>query len=345
MKVLSLIIFFVFFISCNSSQVNDKPRDDSCKKNIDCPSYNFCIDKKCKDYSSNDFSSIEELKTLSLSNFIIMSDNKGDSIEDKRFENMVNWAKDFSASFVIGLGDHLKINYENQFLGFLEKNEFWFNNFYPSIADGENEYYGESQADWGAGGKFLEFLKFSNRSNTILEANKVEYYSKFKAEDLTIHLIQLHFPDQPLDDKIAWPQSSRDYLIKTIKSINKSKNDIIIVGAHSIFGRWYQYLSEDEFKVVIENVDLGLSATSHIFEKYKIESYENKGTLFLNTGAVSRPRFPNGEGFVYVFVLDNPNRIVLQYLDPRKPSIEFDTRYPLYIKNIAGTIEEKIIKN
>ncbi len=343
MKFLSL--FFLFFIAaCNSSQINKDAPSDSCKINTDCKEYNFCIEGRCIDYINHEFSSIEELNRLSVGRFIIMSDNKGDATEDKRFKNMVDWAEKMNVDFIIGLGDHLKINWPNKFLDFLKNNKFWFDNFYPNIADGENEYYGTGQGDWGAGKKFLEFLKFGDKKNTVLRSNGVEYYSKFKIRDITVHLIQFHFPDTPSDADIAWPQNSRDYLINTLKSINKTKNDLVIAGGHSINGKWYQYLNEEEFDTVMQKTDLGLSATIHIFGRYKIENHEHDGTLFLNTGSITRPRLSNGEGFIIVFILDNPNRIVLQYINPDKDDIEFDTRFPMFIKDFAGYLEEKIIK-
>ncbi len=342
-----LFLFFLFFIiSCSSSQVNKEtpPLSNNCEVNTDCNEYNFCIKNKCVDYINHNFKSIDELNELSVGKFIIMSDNKGDSTEDKRFKNMVDWSNEIGIKFIIGLGDHVKINWPNQFLNFLETNKFWFENFYPNIADGENEYYGSGQGDWGAGKKFLEFLNFSNKKNTNLRENGVEYYSKLKIVDVTVHLIQFHFPDTPSDADIAWPQNSRDYLINTLKSINKTKNDLVIVGGHSMSGRWYQYLKKDEFDVVMQKVDLGLSATTHLFGRYKIANHDNDATLFLNTGSITRPRFSKGEGFIVVFILDNPNRIVLQYIDPTKENLEFDTRFPMFIKDISGYLEEKIIE-
>jgi len=334
------LFFFIFILSCNSSHINKETPISGCKLNSDCKEYNFCIKNECKNYISHEFSSIEELNELSVARFIIMSDNKGDSIEDKRFKNMVDWGKSFNINFIIGLGDHLKINYENSFLNFLKTNDFWFKNFYPNIADGENEYYGIGQGDLYAGKEFLKFLDFTNRKDTILRENGAEYYTVITINDIKIHLIQLHFPDTPQDAELSWPQDSRDYLIKTLNSINKTKNDLIIVGAHSISGSWYQYLTEAELNTVMEKVDLGLSATSHIFLRYEIENHKNSGTLFLNTGAITRPRLSNGEGFLFAFVLDNPTRIVLQYIDPRKDNLEFDNRNPMFIKVIGGYLEE-----
>ena len=334
------LFFLVFFVSCNSNNKLTQKDKAECENNNDCDFYEFCIKNECKNYSDYKFSSIQELKDISVGSFIIMSDNKGDADEDKRFKNMVEWSRKIGIDFIIGLGDHLKINWPNKFLDFLKNNDFWFNNFYPAVADGENEYYGNGQGDWGAGGKFLEFLEFSKRKNTVLRSNGAEYYTKIKIKDLTIHLIQLHFPDTPRDADVAWPPDSREYLVNTLKSINKTNKDLVIVGAHSINGKWYQYLNAEQLEVVKNKVDLGLSATIHVFGRYKTGESPYEKVLFLNTGSITRPSINGGEGFILVFVLENPYRIVLQYVDPKKKGLEFDTRYPVYVKDISGFIKE-----
>ena len=53
--------------------------------------------------------------------------------------------------FILGVGDHLNKASGNEFLFFTCNDPFWRNNFYPSIADGENSLYGSDQSEWGAG--------------------------------------------------------------------------------------------------------------------------------------------------------------------------------------------------
>ena len=94
-------------------------------------------------------SSIEDLDSKAVFNFAIMSDHKGDSPSSSiHFANMVRWISESNARFVIGLGDHVKKGKKNSFLNFLHNNTWWHSNFYPNVADAENEFYGKSQADW-----------------------------------------------------------------------------------------------------------------------------------------------------------------------------------------------------
>jgi hypothetical protein len=113
MKIFLYFLFsYLIFISCNTETV--KKSDNECSKNHDCKPYNFCIKGKCFDYSANKFKDFDELYSLSIANFIIMSDNKGDSVENENFNKMVQWQKKYKSKFIIGLGDHLKINRDNK---------------------------------------------------------------------------------------------------------------------------------------------------------------------------------------------------------------------------------------
>ncbi len=306
--------------------------ENPCKDNL------TCYKSQCYDFSENKFENMDMLDFASSFKFYIMSDNKGEAEEKVSFKKMIEWTKDRDQKFVIGLGDHLKKGRDNLFLDFIENNEFYKNNFYPNIADGENEYYGEGQDDWGAGGKFLELFDFENKDNVTLRDNKAEYYASIKIGDITIHLIQVHFPDEPRDDaKLAWPQESRDYLINKLKSIEKTKNDIVIVGAHSIFGSWHNYLKKEELDIVLEKVDLGLSATVHEFAKMTASGHDNDATLFINTGAITHGL--TSDGYLEVHFIKNPNRIIIQYIDMKKSSLEINKKTS-WIKYINGKIEK-----
>ena len=84
--------------------------------------------------------------------FAIMSDHKGSAPSNSpEMTRMVQWIRESGDRFVIGLGDHLCKRFENPFLDFLTANQWWQQNFYPNIADGENEFYGSGQGDWGLG--------------------------------------------------------------------------------------------------------------------------------------------------------------------------------------------------
>ena len=282
---------------------------------------------------------IQQLDKDAVLSFAIMSDNKGDSPESKKeFSRMVKWIKNSNDAFVIGLGDHVKINWKNDFLNFLQENKWWRNNFYPNVADGENEYYGKNQADWGAGAPILNTVNLGKRKNTTVRDNGCEYYSKIVSNGYTIHLIQLHYSDSPKSDSIAFNSSTKEYLIKTIDSINKDQKDIIIVGAHSRYGHWIDLLSKKDQKNVMEKADLILSATTHCFEKFDIENFKNKGALCINTGSITYPSKYCPAGFVQVHLLENPSRLAVQYINAESSQRKVQFNEYAYIKEINGPI-------
>ncbi len=283
--------------------------------------------------------SIAELDNAAVFSFAIMSDNKGDSPGNKKeFANMVEWIEQNDDRFVIGLGDHVKKGWENSFLDFLKENQWWHDNFYPNVADGENEFYGESQADWGAGAPILDEVNLDSRKNVIIRDNKCEYYARIEVEGYTIHLIQLHYSDSPKEDSIAFNEDTRNFLLKTLNGIEKGKKDIIIVGAHSRKGFWIDKLSDEQKQVVMEKCDLALSATTHFFERKVVEGYENTGPLFINTGSITHASSYCPNGYVQVHVFKKPMSLVVQYYDATRSERELRHSEYVYIKVIGGEI-------
>ena len=282
---------------------------------------------------------IQDLDKAAIFNFAIMSDNKGDSPQSsKRFARMVKWLENSKTKFVIGLGDHVKKDWENSFLEFLKQNQWWKNHFYPNIADGENEYYGKSQGDWGAGAPLLDVVNLSKKENVIIRENGCEYYAIIPINKYTIHLIQLHYSDNPENDSIAFIEDSKQYLLNTLKSINKGEKDIIIVAAHSRTGSWIQLLSDEGEKLVMEKADLVLSATTHFFERFEYEGYENHSALCINTGSITYPNYWCPGGYVQVHVLKKPFALVVQYINADRAEIEMQNFDYAFIKIINGEI-------
>jgi len=286
-------------------------------------------------------STIEELDEAAVFSFAIMSDNKGDSPSSKEeFAKMVEWIDEAGDEFVIGLGDHVKKGWANDFLPFLSQDAWWHQNFYPNVADGENEYYGESQADWGAGAPMLEAVHLSHKPQVEVRDNGCEYYAQIEAGKYTVHLIQLHYSDNPADDTIAFREDSRAYLIRTLEGIDKGKRDIVIVGAHSRDGFWADELSPERQKVVVEKADLVLSATTHFFVQDYLPLYETTGALCINTGSITHPNSYCPYGYVQVHVLKKPFTMVVQYVNAVRPEREMQHHEYSYIKLINGPIVE-----
>lgn len=294
-----------------------------------------------KDGKIEGVNTILDLDRMSVFSFAIMSDNKGDSPENgKQFKNMVKWIKESDDKFVIGLGDHVKKGWENSFLNFLKEDKWWHENFYPNVADGENEFYGESQGDWGTGAPILDEVTLSKRSNVKIRDNGCEYYAIIPVKGYTIHLIQLHYSDEPEEANIAFKEDSKKYLLDVLKSIKKGPRDIIIAGAHSRTGFWIDQLSDEQKKVVMDKCDLVLSATTHFFERKVIPGYEDSGPLLINTGSITYPSSYCPYGYVQVHVLRKPLSLVVQYINAGLPSRELQHSEYAFIKVVGDRIRE-----
>ena len=282
---------------------------------------------------------IKSLNEISAFTFAIFSDNKGDSPKNSKiFLRMVNWIKENNDLFVIGLGDHVKKGWNNSFLNFLEKNQWWHDNFYPNIADGENAYYGWRQFSWGAGGEFLKTVNMDKNAVVKIRKNGCEYYLKRKIGKFTIHLIQLHFPDEPRDTKKSFRENSKEFMAKTLQKINKTDYDIVIVGAHSRNGFWYNELNDKQKNILNKKADLVLSATTHYFKRKIFEKDLKNAPLFINTGSITYPAAYSKFGFIQVNVLENPNLIVLQYINAAKNKMLIPSKKYTFIKLINGKI-------
>jgi len=283
---------------------------------------------------------IEDLDRLAAFNFAIMSDNKGDSPKNStQFARMVEWIEKSGDMFVIGLGDHLYKPEENSFLPFLSENKWWHDHFYPNVADGENEYYGRGQGDWGAGKKIFDLVGLSSRKHVRIRPNGAEYYARIAVKDYTVHLVQLSFPDEPADPQLAFPPDSRKYLVETIQRIEKGEKDIIIACAHTRFGYWTGLLSKEQRKVVMAKADLVLSATMHIFGRIPVRGYQDRGAICINTGSITYPRFSSPPGYVQVHVLENPARLIVQYIRVDTEQRKLQPTPFAWIKHIGGKIE------
>jgi predicted phosphodiesterase len=290
---------------------------------------------------SHNFSSYSQMVSTAEFNFAIFSDNEGYApVSSKPFTHMVKWMEKDKEAFVIGLGDHVKKKDTSEFIKFLHQDEWWKSHFYPCAADGENQYYGNGQADWGAGGGFFKEVDLQNNSFITMRENGVEYYARIPVKDWTVHLIQLHYPDQPEQDSLAFRKDSKEYLIRTLESIDKGKHDIIIVGAHSHDGFWIDYLDADQKKFVLEKCDLVLSATTHYFMRKVVPGYEINGALLINTGSITNPIGGNPPGYVQVTVFDNPAGMLVQYLNAGKGKPDIQAGNFLFVKLLG--VELKI---
>lgn len=280
--------------------------------------------------------SIEKLDKMALFSFSIMSDNKGASVENEHMFKCDKWIREAGDRFILGLGDHVKDNRTNEFLNLIKNDSLWHNHFYPNVADGENEFWGEEQADWGAGYPILEYVDLAKRSNVKIRENKNEYYAIETIDGIKVHIIQLHYSDSPPVPSIGFNESSRQYLMDVLDSIHKTKKDIIVVLAHT--GPWFEQLSKERKQKLIEKADLLLGATTHVYKRYKISGNKKKKiALALNTGAVANSR---ESGFIQVHVLNKPMRLVVQYQRTKNDSRELQKDGYAFEKKINGKVKK-----
>jgi len=268
--------------------------------------------------------------------FAIFSDNTGDGLEKTEFSRMAEWIKTNSYPFVIGMGDHVKKGTKNGFVDFLKNDKWWQGQFYPTIADGDNEYYGKNQKDWGAGKELFSLTDIKSRINVKFNKNGVEYHAVISEKGLNIHFISLHYPDQPNNDSMAFKESSKEYMVEILKGIDKKENDIIIIGAHSRLGYWLDKLNAEQKKIVNEKADIVLSSTTHVFHIFSENG--DAGPLVLNTGSITRPRLWSSPGFISVDVYNDPLEIDASYIDCSKKELTKPKLFFRAKKEINGRI-------
>ena len=260
--------------------------------------------------------SVGDLDRLADLHFAIMSDNKGDSpLSSVEFARMTAWIKEGNPAFMIGLGDHVKYRWENTFIPWLQSDPWWREHFYPNVADGENEYYSPThrQSDYGEGAPILDLVALEAHAS-VIRPNKSEYYAQISVKDYTVHLIQMHFSDQPMDAAVAFPESSQAWMMATLKDIEKREKDLIIVAAHSRTGSWDMVLSPERRQLLLNKVDLVLSATTHRFEVWVPEGFEGGDAVCINTGAVNYPGPMTPNGYVEIHLIKSMG-VVGQYID------------------------------
>lgn len=280
--------------------------------------------------------SIEDLDKSAAFSFSIMSDNKGYSVENPHMYKCDLWIREADDKFILGLGDHVKDNRPNPFLDLIENDRLWNKHFYPNVADGENEFWGEDQSDWGAGAPILDYVNMSKKENVIMRDNNCEYYALEMYDGIKVHIIQLHYSDNPPDSTIAFNENTRKYLMETLDDIDKTENDIIVVLAHN--GPWVNMLSEARKLKLMNKADLILGATSHRYQRYYFLGEDvDTGAIAFNTGAIGNS---SDNGFLQVHVLENPTRMIIQYQKTKNESRELQGKGFAYEKVINGKIRE-----
>jgi len=304
----------------------------------------FTNNNVVSDVETIQVSSIEELDTLSNFTFALFSDNQGASPYDNiHMTRMNSWMKKSNVNFVIGIGDHLMQQDDRNFLSFLLTDKWWYNNFYPTIADAENAYFGKSQADKYSGGALLKLMQFKTRKDIQLRENGSEYYAVKQVNGYKVHIITLHFPDQPANDS-AFSEDSKKFMIEKINTIQKTDKDIIVVNAHSRYGFWIDNLNNSQREILMNKADLVLSGTTHYFEKYLLDAkYNNKKVpLIINCGSPTNAHFGAHNGYVQINFLAKEKSLVAQYINLDQASRTLAPTKEAFVKHLNGKVKRVV---
>jgi hypothetical protein len=274
---------------------------------------------------------INQLDSIAVFHFAIMSDNKGAATENVSLQRCDSWVRN-KAEFVLGLGDNLENN-PDPFISFIKTDSYWKDKFYPNVADGENQYYSGNQGDWGTGVKiFNEVNNFFGRSNVTFRAltsdaddRKVDYYASFAIKGYKVHLLSLHFSDTydgsmgPSVGNYGMANCTIDFMVSKLTELKKIKTDkdIILVLAHSSSGDFVRDAITDATKrqLLCTTADLCVSATIHVFQKWdRYTNYGPNAAVHYNSGQCGGTT-GSTKGYMEIHVLENPTRIVIQYID------------------------------
>ena len=274
-----------------------------------------------------DINSFDELQHSKAFSFSVFSDNQGYAPSSNLYMARMNMhIRKTNDQFVLGVGDHVSRASSNEFLFYVCNDPFWKNNFYPTIADGENSLFGRSQQDWGAGRGFFESIDLNRKQNVLFSDEKVDYYSFIEHESgFTIHLISLHFPDEPSNIEASFRTSSKIFLQNTLSKIQKSNYDIIVIATHSRFGFFTEYLNPELQQMVMQKADLVLSGSTHFFER-QISNNMSTGPLILNTGSITNPRFGSRPGFIQVSILPEQDGIHVQFIPVDQNTFQLNSK-------------------
>ena len=102
--------------------------------------------------------------------------------------------------------------------------------------------------------------------------------------------------------------------METLKGIEKGDRDLIIVAAHSRTGAWDMILSPERRQLLLNMADLVLSATTHRFEAWVPEGFDEGDAVCVNTGSVNYPGPMAANGYVEIHLIESVG-VVGQYID------------------------------
>ena len=304
-------------------------------------------------YGQNNFpqkiNSIKDLDQAAVIKFATISDMVAE-FNDTEVKRALTWIKDFD--FILGGGDEIKgKGHRNDFEKYFKSHPGFREKFYPNIGGGENRAFGGSDDKWGTGAEFFRsFPGFWERQGVEKATHEKKdkwgqtpsYYFAFKKAGITIHVLQIHSPDN-IDPHISSLKFLDDKLveIEKLKAKEPGKH-IVYVHAHKgcfFFGVSITYKKLGQAQIdnpaqlrMVRVADIVTDADSHRASRWWTswdsgfwrntmknapaiaEGFKDpNAAVWYNTGQVSR------DGYLEFHVLTNPTRVTVQYIRNQLP--------------------------
>ncbi|MBP7562648.1 MAG: hypothetical protein KA886_02575 [Candidatus Cloacimonetes bacterium] len=277
-------------------------------------------------YDKNPYEKIRtntELDSLAEFSFIIMGDNRGESVEScQHFKKMSKWMKDANVSFVIGAGNHVKAGEKNPFLKLIRSDKWWQTHFYPNIAANEIEYWGNINPHKDKTYPFYNFFAFKNCEDNHFSPDNLIYYCKIPVKTYQIHLFQI---SSQMNDSLGSGNLAIQFLTNEFKHLYKSEKDLVIVMSAIDSALWMNLLTKKEKDMIHKKTDLIVCSDKNGIIKNYEDKKDDSGALILNVGSVCFPDYKLFNGYLQVHFFKKPSAFLVQYVNTLKSSRELQT--------------------
>ncbi len=299
-----------------------------------------CNDKgwKVVDGKFHRIDTLAKLKEMSDFNFTVMGENEGLALSNNNFKKLTEFTGNNDTAFILGTGDHLNNQKQDEFIKYVGDNNWWKTRFFPNISTYENEFFGSKYSDWNSGKKMIESLKFPVYSETKFFNNGADYYVKVKEAFYTIHLFQLHNHEregicQEKTDLYKW-------LFDEVSGINKTERDFIIISGRGLAQSFSTDMHIDNYKLLKNKSDLIISDDFSPFQT----SYKESEAVVMNASSIINNSKYTPAGFVQVYHLIEPSAFVILNLNVEEDKLRLPSEGNSIIKYVNGTSEPLFLR-
>ncbi len=261
-----------------------------------------------------------ELDTISALSFTIFSDTKGRHVDRDGFNHMLAWSAGAANNIAyLGNGDlvcpHSGYGPHSDALVdvWMPANPSFTTKLYPTVGDGENQYFSGQQRHWCGGRAMLQhagILTFDSppkngKSATVTDIRAIheedrntdqsppagelgcDYHAVVRSGSYALHIISFTFADEPTNEpKVQFTERTRRWLMERLRSIEKTGFDVVVVAAHSQC-RWDQELAPARRNRLYGKADLILSASCHQYQRWPAPAVDGNTPLIMNTGQLA----------------------------------------------------------